>query len=179
MRAGFASAAAAGNSFRAPETQIFDYRSNQYTLLKWLANAYAQRFVANWTTAKMDGMMGARNPCMLRASGMSLRCPTFICEHAGGDAAALEELPELHATAAGLKGYCCNATSIGIEECRKCCGGAGYLLASGIAPLEADFKWRATAEGARIDIIENAGQITVMHDFLPKLAATPPPSSSY
>ena len=33
----------------------------------------------------------------------------------------------------------------GIEELRKCCGGAGYLIASGIAPLEADFKWRATA----------------------------------
>ena len=46
---------------------------------------------------------------------------------------------------AGLKGYCCNATAQGIEELRKCCGGAGYLVASGIAPLEADFKWRATA----------------------------------
>ena len=43
---------------------------------------------------------------------------------------------------AGLKGYCCNATAQGIEELRKCCGGAGYLIASGIAPLEADFKWR-------------------------------------
>eukprot|EP01048_Picozoa_sp_COSAG05_P024975 COSAG05_NODE_6133_length_1017_cov_1.066449_1_plen_211_part_00 len=38
---GFTSSAA-GTSFRAPEVQIFDYRSNQYTLLKWLANAYAQ-----------------------------------------------------------------------------------------------------------------------------------------
>lgn len=51
------------------------------------------------------------------------------------------------AASAGLKGYCCNAAAVGIEELRKCCGGAGYLLASGIAPLEADFKWRATAEG--------------------------------
>jgi hypothetical protein len=36
---------------------------------------------------------------------------------------------------------------VGIEELRKCCGGAGYLLASGIAAIEADYKWRATAEG--------------------------------
>ena len=34
-----------------------------------------------------------------------------------------------------------------LEELRKSCGGAGYLQASGIAPLEADYKWRATAEG--------------------------------
>jgi hypothetical protein len=53
----------------------------------------------------------------------------------------------VHASAAGLKGYCCNAAAIGIEELRKCCGGAGYLMASGIAALEADYKWRATAEG--------------------------------
>jgi acyl-CoA oxidase len=120
-RQGFASAAT-GTSFRAPELQIIDYRSNQYCLLKWLANACAQRFASNWTTGKLDTMMA-------------------------GDAGAMELLPELHATSAGLKGYCCNATAVGIEELRKCCGGAGYLLASGIAPLEADFKWRATAEG--------------------------------
>ena len=38
-------------------------------------------------------------------------------------------------------------TALGIEDCRKACGGAAYLLSSGIAALETDYKWRATAEG--------------------------------
>jgi alkylation response protein AidB-like acyl-CoA dehydrogenase len=63
------------------------------------------------------------------------------------DPSATSDLAEVHASAAGLKGFCCNAAAVGIEELRKCCGGAGYLLASGIAAIEADYKWRATAEG--------------------------------
>lgn len=95
---------------------------NQYVVLRELSLAFAIRITSNWLTARL-GQIGM-NPAESGA-----------------------EVPELHASAAGLKGYCCNATAIGLEELRKCCGGAGYLLASGIAPLVADYKWRATAEG--------------------------------
>jgi len=50
-------------------------------------------------------------------------------------------------THVGLKGLCCERAALGIEDCRKACGGAAYLLSSGIAALETDYKWRATAEG--------------------------------
>eukprot|EP01052_Picozoa_sp_SAG31_P012509 SAG31_NODE_733_length_12491_cov_7.073112_14_plen_215_part_00 len=113
---------AAGQSFKAPEHQIIDYGMNRYRIFTQLAAAYAIRFV---TQALNDKMMEIQF---------------------GGDISD-SELQGLHAASAGLKGYCCNAAAVGIEELRKCCGGAGYLLASGIAPLEADFKWRATAEG--------------------------------
>eukprot|EP00662_Eupelagonemidae_sp_cell21_P022102 gene22103-7502_t len=32
-------------------------------------------------------------------------------------------------------------------DCRKCCGGHGYLMASGVAHQWADYAWQATAEG--------------------------------
>ena len=121
-RQGFKATTDTSQGFRGQENQIIDYRMNQYTLLKNLSMAYAERFTSNWIQAQLDGLTS------------------------GGDGLG-DTIMELHAVSAGLKGYCCNATAVGIEELRKCCGGAGYLIASGIAQLEADFKWRATAEG--------------------------------
>lgn len=41
-------------------------------------------------------------------------------------------LPALHATAAGLKAFTTQMSCNGMEEARKCCGGHGYTLSSGI-----------------------------------------------
>ena len=37
-----------------------------------------------------------------------------------------------------------------IEECRKCCGGQGFLLSSGIAKLAPDFSEWVTVEGEQV-----------------------------
>ena len=85
-----------------------------------------------------------------------------------------EDLQELAATSAGLKGHCTFLAAQGIEECRKCCGGNGYLLnrsrkillrfslcvfkcnfsrnvftlfGSGVGQLALDYLWQTTAEG--------------------------------
>mmetsp|Transcript_39711 Transcript_39711/g.64460 ORF Transcript_39711/g.64460 Transcript_39711/m.64460 type:complete len:697 (-) Transcript_39711:741-2831(-) len=113
---------AKGQSYRAAENKIIDYKMNQYVLLSKLSLAFAIRFTFNWLMDRMDEL--SANPDDLGA-----------------------DLPEIHASAAGLKGYCCNAAALGLEELRKSCGGAGYLMASGIAGLVSDYKWRATAEG--------------------------------
>jgi hypothetical protein len=60
----------------------------------------------------------------------------------------MADLPEVHSSAAGLKALCCCMAADGIEDLRRACGGHGYMMASGIAPLEADFKGpNTTAEG--------------------------------
>ena len=84
----------------------------------------------------------------------------------GGDVDSPTELAEMHASSAGLKGFCCNAASVGIEELRKCCGGAGYLMASGIAALEADYKWRATAEGDTVVMLLQTARYLVCRHIL-------------
>jgi acyl-CoA oxidase len=44
-------------------------------------------------------------------------------------------LPEMHASSAGLKALCTYEGAAGLEECRKCCGGHGVLLMSGVAQV--------------------------------------------
>jgi acyl-CoA oxidase len=58
-----------------------------------------------------------------------------------------DDIAEVHATSAGLKGLASYLAAIGIEDCRKACGGHGYLLNSGVASLSADYVWQTTAEG--------------------------------
>ena len=56
-------------------------------------------------------------------------------------------LIQVHASTAGLKGLVTKLVADGIEDVRKCCGGHGYVLDSGIAALSADYAWQPTAEG--------------------------------
>jgi len=63
----------------------------------------------------------------------------------------VSELPELHATSAGLKAFCTNWAGDNIEECRRCCGGHGVTLSSGIAKLVVDYNSiQPIAEGDKI-----------------------------
>merc|ERR1712137_102811 len=50
-----------------------------------------------------------------------------------------DQLAEVHATAASLKAFSTWEVAAGIEECRKACGGHGYLQASGLVHLFADY----------------------------------------
>ena len=54
----------------------------------------------------------------------------------------LDSLPEIHASSAGLKALSTLLTSEGLEDCRKCCGGNGYLLSSGVSMMMLDYAWQ-------------------------------------
>ena len=56
-----------------------------------------------------------------------------------GDTAAADDLPELHATLSGLKATATVTAHANIEDARKCCGGQGFLMSSGIGKLSPDF----------------------------------------
>jgi acyl-CoA oxidase len=55
-------------------------------------------------------------------------------------------MKEMHASSSGLKALCTLEASQGLEDCRKCCGGHGVLLSSGIASLTQDYTTLCTAE---------------------------------
>ena len=112
----------AGTVHTSPENQILDYQVQLYRVLRWTSAAYAIKFVAKWLLERRKQAEKSDE----------------------GDA----DLPEIHASAAGLKAYGCVLAADGIEDLRRACGGHGYLMSSGIAPLEADFKGpNTTAEG--------------------------------
>ena len=114
-------------TMNAPESQILDYQNQLFRILQWTSTAYAIKFVARWLLRKR------------KDAEMKMKA---------GDEEGNKDLPEVHSSAAGLKALCCCMAADGIEDLRRACGGHGYMMSSGIAPLEADFKGpNTTAEG--------------------------------
>jgi len=69
-----------------------------------------------------------------------------------------EALGQIASTSAGLKAFTTFLALEGIEDCRKCCGGNGYLLNSGVAALGADYAWQVTAEGDWVILLLQLGR---------------------
>ncbi|KAJ3050486.1 acyl-Coenzyme A oxidase, partial [Quaeritorhiza haematococci] len=104
--------------------KIIDYQIQQYRIAKQLAMAYAIKLTGNWMIRKVEDFQGGNHGTL-----------------------DLDLLPEMAALSGGLKALCTYWAWQGIEDCRKCCGGNGYLLNSGIAMGAADYVWQITAEG--------------------------------
>jgi len=111
-------------SYKSEERPIIDYQVQRYRLFRQLAIAYAIKFTGSWMLGRFNAL----------ATGES---------RLGN----IESLPEIAATSSGLKALTTYLAWFGVEDCRKCCGGNGYLLSSGIAHLAADYVWQTTAEG--------------------------------
>ncbi|KAB1216989.1 Peroxisomal acyl-coenzyme A oxidase 1 [Morella rubra] len=111
------------------ETQVIDYKTQQSRLFPLLASAYAFRFVGEWLKwlyADVTQRLGVKD---------------------------FSTLPEAHACTAGLKSLTTSVTADGIEECRKLCGGHGYLCSSGLPELFAVFVPACTYEGDNVVLL--------------------------
>ncbi|KAI3707374.1 hypothetical protein L6452_25830 [Arctium lappa] len=126
-----------GSRNGGPETQVIDYKTQQSRLFPLLASAYAFRFVGEWLKwLYMDVKQ------RLEANDFST-------------------LPEAHACTAGLKSLTTTATADGIEECRKLCGGHGYLVSSGLPELFAVYIPACTYEGDNVVLLLQVARFIV------------------
>ncbi|CAM8988893.1 unnamed protein product [Rhodiola kirilowii] len=108
------------------ETQVIDYKTQQGRLFPLLASAFAFRFVGEWLKwLYMDVVKRL-------------------------DAKDFSTLPEAHACTAGLKSLTTTFAADAIEECRKLCGGHGYLCSSGLPELFAVYVPTCTYEGDNV-----------------------------
>eukprot|EP01060_Flectonema_neradi_P010575 TRINITY_DN17658_c0_g1_i1.p1 TRINITY_DN17658_c0_g1~~TRINITY_DN17658_c0_g1_i1.p1 ORF type:complete len:723 (+),score=185.67 TRINITY_DN17658_c0_g1_i1:67-2235(+) len=128
-------------NYKAEEMQIIDYEYQNYRLMKQLATSLGIQFTSRWMMERFTQLSKG----LWKVGFEEDDEPADAKNDANVDTGA--DLPEIHASSAGLKGLCCRLASDGMEDCRKCCGGHGYLLASGIAASWADYVWQATAEG--------------------------------
>jgi len=119
-------------SHRDEEVLLIDHHVQRRRLFTQLATAYALKFAGKHVLNLFSQLEGGS---------------------VAGGLRDLSSLAETAATAAGLKALCCVLAADGIEECRKCCGGNGYLLSSGIAALGADYVWQTTAEGDTVVLL--------------------------
>jgi len=114
-----------GIPYNSPEYQIVDHKIQQYRLFKQLAFAYALKFAGKWMMELVNTIEGGE----------------------WGAIKSTEGLKEIATTSAGMKSLSTLLACNGIEDLRKCCGGNGYLLNSGIAAMFNDYVWQVTAEG--------------------------------
>ena len=105
------------------ELQILDYDNVEQTLMPIIAKTYALRFLGENMMEVYSSFVKARE-----RNDFSL-------------------LPELHAMSSGLKAYCTDEATSGIESCRRTCGGQGYSALSGLPTLYTYYVQNCTWEG--------------------------------
>jgi acyl-CoA oxidase len=124
-----------GTSYKAAERPIIDYQVQRYRLFRQISMTYAIKISGSWMLNRFKDM-----------------------EIGSTKLGNLDMLPEIAAISSGLKALCTYFAWFGIEDCRKACGGNGYLMSSGIAHLSADYVWQTTAEGDWIILMLQTAQ---------------------
>ena len=109
------------------EFQVLDYRQQQYRLLPLLAASYAIFFTGKRVLARLKEIERRL------VSGDAGTTKTVVAD--------------VHATTSALKSYCTTFTADGIEDCRKACGGHGFLVCSGLVELSNTYLQSCTVEG--------------------------------
>lgn len=123
------------------EQQVLNYVTQQQRLFPLLAAVYAFQFAAQWLRRLYEDVEKR-----LKDNDFST-------------------MPEVHSCTAGLKALTTSVTAAGIEECRKLCGGHGYLCTSGLPELYAAYLPSCTYEGENIILFREVGRI-LLRTFL-------------
>eukprot|EP00746_Dinoflagellata_sp_MGD_P085886 gnl/MRDRNA2_/MRDRNA2_33981_c0_seq1.p1 gnl/MRDRNA2_/MRDRNA2_33981_c0~~gnl/MRDRNA2_/MRDRNA2_33981_c0_seq1.p1 ORF type:complete len:688 (-),score=143.58 gnl/MRDRNA2_/MRDRNA2_33981_c0_seq1:58-2121(-) len=119
----------ANNPIAAGEYVVMDYGVQQYRLFKSLSLAYMFYWSSKYIQDFLDRVQEKVED---------------------GDESGADELPELHATLAGLKAWSTVWAHNNIEECRKACGGQGFMMSSGIAKISQTYAEAVTVEGEQV-----------------------------
>ncbi|MCO5608791.1 hypothetical protein L7F22_063008 [Adiantum nelumboides] len=132
-----------GGSFSdgIPEEQVLNYVTQQERLFPLLAAVFAFQLSAQWLRWLYEDVQER-----FKENDFST-------------------LSEVHSCTAGLKALTTSVTAAGIEECRKLCGGHGYLCSSGLPELYAAYLPSCTYEGENIILFREVGRI-VLRKFL-------------
>jgi len=108
------------------ETPVLDYQNQQHALLPLVALSYAANFAGRSMVDMHDKVLA------MVTSGQ-------------GDFST--QTAELHAISSGLKGWLADRVNDGIEQCRRLCGGHGFLQSSNLSHLFAETVGSVTYEG--------------------------------
>lgn len=105
------------------EYAIISYKSQHARLLALMAQAFAIHFASKSCAAVYEDT---------------------VTRQSRGD---MTQIPFNHATTAGLKAYATQSAADGAEDARRCCGGHGYSLLSGLPTIVAALLPMVTLEG--------------------------------
>jgi acyl-CoA oxidase len=105
------------------EMPVIQYKHQHFRILTLIAKSYGMLFASRHCTAEHEKL---------------------VWQQEQGN---LSGLPYVHSLAAGLKAWATGEASDGAEDARKCCGGHGFLMISGLPDLVASSTGMTTFEG--------------------------------
>ena len=108
------------------ERQILDYRQQQHRLFPLVAASYCFFFTGKKVLEHLKGIES-----LLVSNGTVTKT----------------EVADLHASTSALKSFTTTVAADGIEDCRKACGGHGFLQCSGLPELITTYLQNPTVEG--------------------------------
>lgn len=111
------------------EKQVLDYTQQQHRVLPLLAASYCFFF----TGRKLLKYLVDVEYKLVHSKDVGAITKTQVAD--------------LHASSSCLKSFCTTVTADGIEECRKACGGHGFLQCSGLPELLGTYLQNPTVEG--------------------------------
>jgi acyl-CoA oxidase len=109
------------------ELQVLDYKQQQHRLFPLLAASYCFHFTGKKILQRLvdlENTITKRNKVLTKA-----------------------ESKDVHASSSALKSFTTTVAADGIEECRKACGGHGFLQCSGLPELFTTYLQNPTVEG--------------------------------
>ncbi|RLN50166.1 hypothetical protein BBJ29_008977, partial [Phytophthora kernoviae] len=144
----------ANNPKSKKELSVLDYQTQQYRLFPLLAAAYAIVLTGN----RVDDFAAALSEQIKR-----------------GDVSLLTVG---HVMSCGLKVFCTDLATAGIETARRACGGHGYLLSSGLPILLGDAVQTVTTEGDNLVLsVQTARALLKILAAVKKSGKVPEPMS--
>lgn len=108
------------------EHQIIDYKQQQHRLFPLLAASYCFFFTGKKVLAHLK------------------KIETRLISH---QPVTKAEVTDIHASSSALKSFTTMVAADGIEECRKACGGHGFLQSSGLPEIFTSYLQNPTVEG--------------------------------
>lgn len=109
------------------EFQVLDYKQQQHRILPLLAASYCFFFAGKKVLERLQKI---ENQLI---SGVGTVTKTQVAD--------------IHASTSSLKSFTTTIAADGIEECRKACGGHGFLQCSGLPELFTSYLQNPTVEG--------------------------------
>uniref|UniRef100_A0A7S1RMW9 Acyl-coenzyme A oxidase n=1 Tax=Alexandrium catenella TaxID=2925 RepID=A0A7S1RMW9_ALECA len=130
----------AADPLASGEHMVMDYKVQQYRAFKALALSYMFILNGRWLSEYLGRVQRA------------------VAE---GDDSAADELPELHASCAGLKVWATLYAHEAMEDMRRSCGGQGFLRSSGLGDLVTSFGVAVTGEGEQVILSMQAARFVL------------------
>ncbi|OWZ15351.1 Peroxisomal acyl-coenzyme A oxidase 1 [Phytophthora megakarya] len=123
------------------EYQVLDYQNQQRVLLPLIALAYAANFAGRAVTGLHDDALALVKT---------------------GHGSFSTQITEVHALSSGLKALLANRVNDGIEQCRRLCGGSGFLQSSNLPHLFAENVGATTFEGTFDVLVQQHARYLLM-----------------